>query len=209
MSIYNKKNYSYEYDVLGNFYKINNTDITFRNILNIKRKYISSSDIDATFIITNPQNSSLIDKADIPSFTEDEIINNKMPIILNPCTIGKKEFYIMKAMDDMNLNNVNVLSLSDIVSKDKKDFIYKEGLFKELHEDTPYLHSIFDYHRKDCSFFLNKKSNVICSYDKINDFSAKAKHFFSKNNIKIIDLKREKSSLKENYLRAISSSFSK
>ena len=54
----------------------------------------------------------------------------------------------MKIMDDMKWDNVNVISLSDILSADNTEHKYKESLIKEIYKEYEDIHSIFSKHRK-------------------------------------------------------------
>ena len=151
MSTYNNSNYLYEFDVRANYYKLEGINAIFRNLLNIKRKYNNKKIIDATFIIVNPKGDKHINKdyyQRVPVYTVEDIVNKNLSIIYKDAKVKKDELYIMKIMDDMKWDNVNVISLSDILSADNTEHKYKESLIKEIYKEYEDIHSIFSKHRK-------------------------------------------------------------
>lgn len=213
MSTYNNNNYLYEFDVRANYYKLEEINAVFRNLLNIKRRYTDKKIIDATFIIMNPKDDKFTNKENhqrMPAYRVEEMINKSIPIIYKDAKVNKDELYIMKIMDDMKWDNVNVLSLSDLCSIDNSEHKFKESLVKEIYKEYEDINSIFSRYRKDADLLIEKNRPIICIWgSKCRSLSLLAENYFVKNNINIIRMKNKKGryyNLKQNYYKKIRSS---
>lgn len=116
----------------------------------------------------------------------------------------------MKIMDDMKWDNVNVISLSDILSADNTEHKYKESLIKEIYKEYEYIHSIFSKHRKDAGLLIEKNIPTVCIWgSNCKSLSILAENYFIKNNINIVRMKNKKGryyNLKHTYYKKIKSS---